>query len=102
MDGDDAVDGEDAVAAVLSLNAGGQFVSWAFGPASAANVFATVKIAWLFNPSINEWDTNFFPALGVVDFAIDDGAILWVVSEMAQDIVIEAYSEMAQDIVIEA
>ena len=71
--------------AVLSLLPGGQFVFWNFGPYIAADVFATVKIAWLFDPDAFAW-TSFIPLLGTVNFTLIDGAVLWIVSNTAQDI----------------
>ena len=70
---------------ILTLNAGGQFLFWQFGPANAADVFGTVKIAWLFNVTAVNW-TSFIPALGTVNFPLADGAVLWVVSETTQEI----------------
>ena len=72
---------------VLSLNAGGQFLFWAFGAAQAADVFGTVKIAWLFDATAVSW-TSFIPVLGITNFALSEGAVLWIVSEAAQDIVL--------------
>ncbi len=69
----------------LSLDAGGQFVFWTFAPANAADVFASVKIAWLFDPTAIAW-ISFVPLLGVTNFSIAEGAVLWVVSEEAQEI----------------
>ena len=74
-------------ARVLSLSAGGQFVFWDLGPAQAADLFGPVKIAWLFDPDTSTW-TSFIPALGVVNFPLRDGDVLWIVSEAAQEIVI--------------
>ena len=70
---------------VLSLNDGGQFVFWTFGSFDAAGVFATVKIAWLFDPAAVTW-IAFIPALGTVNFPIADGDVLWIVSSGRQDI----------------
>ena len=64
----------------LSLNAGGQF-----GPHTADHIFADVKIAWLFNATAVSW-TSFIPLLGVTNFALFNGAVLWVVSNTAQEI----------------
>ncbi len=64
----------------LTLNDGGQFVFWSFGPFDAANIFGTVKIAWLFDPGAVTW-TAFIPALGTVNFPLADGDVLWIVSE---------------------
>ncbi len=44
----------------LMLRDGGQFVFWQFGTALAADVFATVKIAWLWDPFGLSW-TAFIP-----------------------------------------
>ncbi len=70
---------------ILVLNAGGQFVFWPFGPAQAADVFGTVKIAWLFNATAVSW-ISFIPALGQTNFALIDGDVLWVVTETALEI----------------
>ncbi len=72
---------------VLALVTGGQFLFWQFGPANAADVFGTVKIAWLFDPVAISW-ISFIPALGITDFALDAGAVLWIVSETDQEIAI--------------
>ena len=64
----------------LTLNDGGQFVFWSFGPFDAADIFGTVKIAWRFDPDAVNW-TAFIPALGAINFPIDDGDVLWIVSE---------------------
>ena len=78
-------DAGEADADVLVLNDGGQFLFWSFGPAQAAEVFGTVKIAWLFDGVSVSW-TSFVPALGVVNFALVAGAVLWVVSDGSQTI----------------
>ena len=73
----------------ISLSDGGQFLFWTFGPGfSASDVFGTVKIAWLFDPLAVNW-TSFVPLLGVVDFALSDGDVLWVVSEGSQEIALD-------------
>ena len=77
--------GAGAGGAVLSLVSGGQFVFWTFGPNIAADVFASVKIAWLFDPTTVAW-ISFIPLLGTVNFTLVDGAVLWIVSNTAQDI----------------
>ena len=76
-----------AAPATLSLNAGGQFVFWSFGPAMAADVFGSVKIAWLFNETTVTW-TSFIPPLGQTNFSMVDGSVLWVVSDTAQNIAV--------------
>ena len=70
---------------ILSLNAGGQFLFWQFGPANAADVFGGLKIAWLFNPATSSW-IAFNPILGSVNFALVNGAVLWLVANSAIDI----------------
>ena len=57
-----------------------------------AEVFGTVRIAWLFNTTAVDW-TSFVPALGVVNYAVVPGAVLWVVSEGSQTLVIEGVVE---------
>ncbi len=79
---------------VLSLDAGGQFVFWNLGPAAAGDVFGSVKIAWLFDPDALSW-TSFIPALGQVNFALANGAVLWVVSETPQDIQVGQISSLS-------
>ncbi len=74
---------------VLSLNAGGQFLFWAFGAAQAADVFGTVKIAWLFDSTTINW-TSFIPVLGITNFALSEGAVLWIVTDAALEIVLPA------------
>ncbi len=44
-----------------------------------------MKIAWLFNTTAVSW-TSFIPLLGVTNFALVNGAVLWVVSNTAQEI----------------
>ncbi len=55
-------------------------------------MFDTVKIAWLFNPVPITW-TSYIPALGQTNFALADGAVLWVVSDTDQEIAIEGPGE---------
>ena len=77
---DEPVPEEDAPRGeVLSLVAGGQFIQWSLGGTTAAAVFATLKIAWLFNATAVSW-TSFVPQLGVTDFPLADGAVLWLVA----------------------
>ncbi len=85
----DEVVEEPPAAEVLTLRAGGQFVLWTFGPALAADLFGVVKIAWLFDSTTVSW-TSFIPPLGIINFALNDGAVLWIVSETAQAIPIAA------------
>ena len=84
-DGDGMPEPEPELLGTLTLNAGGQFVFWQFGPANAADVFTGVKIAWLFNATAVSW-LSFIPALGITNFALADGDVLWVVSDTAQEI----------------
>ncbi len=86
---EEVVEEEPPAPDVLTLNAGGQFLFWAFGAAQAADVFGTVKIAWLFDPAAVSW-TSFIPVLGITNFALSQGAVLWIVSEAAQEIVLPA------------
>ena len=80
--------GDDFEPPTLDLNDGGQFLFWNIGgDLVAADVFATVKIAWLFDNALVSW-TSFVPALGVVNFPLVDGAVLWIVSEGPQSIVV--------------
>ena len=74
---------------VLALSDGGQFVFWSYGDAEAADVFGTVVIAWLFNPTAINW-SSFIPVLGTANFALVEGAVLWVVSDGSQEIVVGA------------
>ena len=55
-------------------------------------MFDTVRIAWLFNPVPITW-TSYIPALGQTNFALADGAVLWVVSDTDQEIAIEGPGE---------
>ena len=50
---------------------------------------ARSKIAWLFDPAAVSW-TSFIPVLGITNFALSQGAVLWIVSEAAQEIVLPA------------
>ena len=88
-DAGDATSLEAGGGGTLSLNPGGQFIFWNLGPTEAANVFGTVKIAWRFDPAVVVW-TSYVPALETVNFALVDGAVLWIVSEGAQTIAIGA------------
>ena len=89
-------DGE-APKGFVELEPGGQFVQWAFPAKQASEVFALLTIAWLFNEDAGEagsgasttgsW-TSFIPQLGITDFLITNGAVLWLVSPDGQDIVV--------------
>ena len=79
------VDEELSQVGVLSLNPGGQFVFWRFGPAHAVAVFTDVKIVWLFDPDRLIW-ISYIPALGQTNFVLKNGAVLWIVSLTGQDI----------------
>ena len=79
------VDEDPGQVGVLSLNPGGQFVFWRFGPARAVAVFTDVKIAWLFEPDRLIW-ISYIPALGQTNFVLTNGAVLWIVSLTGQDI----------------
>ena len=79
---------EPSPSATLALVAGGQFVQWTFGATSASVVFPDLKIAWLFNTDTGEagggastqaW-TSFIPQLGITDFVLGGGAVLWLVA----------------------
>ena len=70
---------DDAPGGVLSLVAGGQFIQWSLGDATAAAIFAALKIAWLFNSTSESW-TSFIPQLGIADFPLADGDVLWLVA----------------------
>ena len=59
----------------FTLADGGQFVFWELGPAQAGEVFQTVVIAWLFDATAVSW-VSFIPALGTVNFALGNGAVL--------------------------
>ena len=76
---------EEPPRAVLDLVSGGQFLFWNFGYTNAANVFETVKIAWLFNTTSISW-TSFIPSLGVTNFPLTAGAVLWIVVDFATSI----------------
>ena len=74
-----------AQAATITLDAGGQLVTWSLEPAQAADVFGTVTSAWLFQEAEQGW-VSFIPQLGRTDFRIQNGDRLWVVSPFAQTI----------------
>ena len=65
----------------LVVMPGGQFVFWQLGPVLAAEVFAGLRIAWLFNATAFSW-TSFVPPLGTVNFPVADGAVLWLVADI--------------------
>ena len=68
---------------------GGQFVFATFS-GNAADVFgAQVTIAWKFLGVGGGW-ISFFPDLGVTDYAIAPGDVLWVVSPMDQSILVKS------------
>ena len=70
----------------IELQSGGQFLFWSAGDGfAAAELFATVTIVWLFNVAAISW-TSFIPDLGLTNFTIEDGDILWVVSDGPQTI----------------
>jgi len=68
---------------------GGQFFFWPedFGTVTANQVFTPLKIAWLFNAAAVDW-TSFVPALGVVNYTVTPGSVLWLVSEVDQTLVV--------------
>ena len=71
---------------VLVVTAGGQFIFWSLGDGTmASDWFNTVTIAWLFKTELVSW-ISYVPALGRTDFALVDGAVLWVVSPIAQEL----------------
>ena len=74
-----------AQAQTITLDAGGQLVTWSLGPAQAADVFGTVTSAWLFEEDEERW-VSFIPQLGRTNFRIQNGDRLWVVSPFAQTI----------------
>lgn len=67
---------------VVVLVPGGQFVFWSYADATAASVFGALKIAWLFNADAVNW-TSFIPELGVTDFPLTEGDVLWLVAFQA-------------------
>ena len=74
---------------VLDLIAGGQFVDATFS-GNAADVFgAQVTIAWKFLGVDGGW-ISFFVDLGVTDYAIAPGDVLWVVSPIDQSILVNS------------
>ena len=68
---------------------GGQFLFWPedLGTVTANQVFTALKIAWLFNADAVDW-TSFVPALGVVNYTVVPGSVLWLVSVGAQTLTI--------------
>jgi len=76
-------EGEGEILGVVELATGGQFHSWAFGDTIVSSAFGShVKIAWLFNSDTVSW-TSWIPALGVTDFSLVDGSVLWIVTDAA-------------------
>ena len=74
----------------LSVTAGGQFLFWNLGSGwTASDWFTLLTIAWLFNRDLVNW-TSFIPALGQTDFALVDGAVLWLVSPIDQELTPES------------
>lgn len=67
----------------LSLDAGGQFVAWTYGETTAAAAFADLSIAWLWNGTA--W-VSFLPALGITNFTVSAGNVLWLVADAATDL----------------
>ena len=64
----------------LSVIAGGQFAQWSFSDSTAQQAFGTtLKIAWLFNTASLSW-TSYVPALGISDFPLTAGDVLWLVA----------------------
>ena len=85
-DGPSGPDGQ-APKGLLELEPGGQFVQWAFPDKQAAELFAALTIAWLFDEGSVSW-TSFIPQLGITDFLVTNGAVLWLVSPDGADIVV--------------
>ena len=71
---------------MLSFAAGGQVLFWNLGGGTtASDWFNAVTITWLFDTDLVSW-TSYVPALGVVNFALVDGAVLRVVSPVGQEL----------------
>ena len=76
---------DEVPAGSVAVVAGGQFLFWMLGGGTtASDWFDAVTIAWLFDTDLVAW-TSYIPALGQMDFALVDGAVLWVVSPIAQN-----------------
>ena len=70
---------------VLALNTGGQFVFADFSGSVATIFGSNVRIVWRFNPDTVTW-TSYVPQLGVENYMIAEGDVLWVVSDSGDDI----------------
>ena len=69
----------------IAVDAGGQFLFWGFGGGTTASFwFGSLTIAWLFDTEAQPpaW-VSYVPALGRTDFALNEGAVLWLVSPRA-------------------
>lgn len=63
---------------LLALGSEGEFVEWPFEATTAAAAFHSLKVAWRLGPASSQW-TAFIPALGLSDFPVAPGDLLWLV-----------------------
>ena len=63
---------------LLSLSDEGEFVEWPFEATTAAAAFHSLKVAWRLDPETRGW-TAFIPDLGLSDFPVARGDVLWLV-----------------------
>ncbi len=71
----------------LTVPAGGDFVAWVFGDATASQVFQDVNVAWIWQDG--GW-VAFIPPLGTTDFAIPFASILFVTVDEETEIEVPA------------
>ena len=64
-------------AGLPALLPGGQFVRYEGGEASASALFSDAKITWLWDEGNGGW-LAYIPLLGIGDFALHSGSLLWV------------------------
>lgn len=62
----------------VTVAAGGDFLAWSYGTATASEVFGDVTVAWLWQDGA--W-VSYIPLLGITDYGLTSGAIVFVVAE---------------------
>ena len=76
----------------LPLRAGGDLIVIPAGvAATAADLFGGTDVAsvWLYGQRTRAWDDSYFPSRDRDNFAITGGDVLWVVTPMAQTLVVQ-------------
>jgi hypothetical protein len=82
---------------VLSVPAGGGFFAWTYPATTASAVFGDLDVAWLWDDG---W-VSFAPILGVTDFDLEFGAVLWLGTSEAVEIEAPMASRLTQTVVFQ-